>query len=321
MKPFILFFLAITSGFSGLAQIYRVQEMSTTEIQELDRDSTVVLIPGGILEQHGPYLPSFSDGYMNLALTEEIAEYVVNKQGMDVLVFPLIPLGTGGANEIGNRYSFPGTYAIRAKTLRALLMDLGSELAEQGFKKIFIIHMHGGPNHNEAIDQAAQFFKEVHDGTMVNIWNLAYTSESDIKTAEQKNEDGFSVHAGMDEHSIVYHLQPKIVGEEFKQAKPQAGKNFEDLVRIAQEESWPGYFGSPRLGGAEYGETIWNSWVEGIIKQVGEILNNEYDFDRPTYFQVMNGNPTVNSVIEGSRQNNLKKETIQEQWLKNKGLK
>jgi len=112
------------------AQIYYVQDMSTIEIEALNRERTIVLLPGGILEEHGPYLPSFSDGYMNEALTLEIANSIIKRPNWNVLIFPIIPLGTGGANEIGRKYSFSGTYAIRQNTLRAIFMDLGSELGE-----------------------------------------------------------------------------------------------------------------------------------------------------------------------------------------------
>ena len=43
------------------AQILRIGEMNTQQIQALDLAKTVVLIPGGILEEHGPYLPSYTD--------------------------------------------------------------------------------------------------------------------------------------------------------------------------------------------------------------------------------------------------------------------
>lgn len=52
--------------------IYHVKDMNTEQIRALDRDKTVVLLPGGILEQHGSYLPSFTDGYMNERLTQEL---------------------------------------------------------------------------------------------------------------------------------------------------------------------------------------------------------------------------------------------------------
>src|SRR5579859_3292377 len=54
-------------------QILQFAELNTNQIRSLDRTKTVVLIPGGILEQHGPYLPSFTDGYVDAAVTQELA--------------------------------------------------------------------------------------------------------------------------------------------------------------------------------------------------------------------------------------------------------
>ena len=49
------------------AQILRIGEMNTQQFQALNLQKTVVLIPGGILEEHGPYLPSYADGYADEA--------------------------------------------------------------------------------------------------------------------------------------------------------------------------------------------------------------------------------------------------------------
>lgn len=52
-----------------------------------------------------------------MALTERIAQEIVKRPGMQVLIFPLIPLGNGGANEIPRKYSFSGTYTVRQQSL------------------------------------------------------------------------------------------------------------------------------------------------------------------------------------------------------------
>ena len=147
-------FLVATAG-AARAQVHYVTQMNTEQIKALDRSRTVVLLPGGILEQHGPYLPSFSDGYINEWVTQRLAEALVARPGWRVLIFPTIPLGVGGANEIGRKHIFPGTYAVRSITLRSVFMDLATELGEQGFRWVFIVHAHGAPNHNRMLDQAA----------------------------------------------------------------------------------------------------------------------------------------------------------------------
>jgi hypothetical protein len=116
---------------TATAQTYRVADMNTEQICSLHKERTAVLIPGGIIEEHGPYLPSFSDGYGNEWLTQRLAEAIAARPGWIVLIFPTVPLGIGGANEIGRKYIFPGTYVVRSTTLRAVFMDLASELGER----------------------------------------------------------------------------------------------------------------------------------------------------------------------------------------------
>ena len=41
------------------SRIYHLAELNTEQIRSFDRDRTAVLIPGGILEEHGPYLSVF----------------------------------------------------------------------------------------------------------------------------------------------------------------------------------------------------------------------------------------------------------------------
>src|SRR5215203_3908195 len=89
------------------AQIHRVAQMNTEQIRALDKQRTVVILPGGMLEEHGPHLPSFTDGYSNEWLTQKLAEAIVERPGWAVLVFPIIPLGHAGGNEIGGKYVFP----------------------------------------------------------------------------------------------------------------------------------------------------------------------------------------------------------------------
>jgi creatinine amidohydrolase/Fe(II)-dependent formamide hydrolase-like protein len=62
--------------------------MNTRQIRSLDPQKTVVLIPGGILEEHGPYLPSYTDGYADEAYARELANAIVTRPGWTVVMFP-----------------------------------------------------------------------------------------------------------------------------------------------------------------------------------------------------------------------------------------
>src|SRR5262245_62075251 len=101
---------------TATAHLLEVGELSTEQIQSLDRAHTVVLLEGGILEEHGPYLPSFADGYQSDFLATKVAEAIVARPGWTVLRFPQLPVGAMPANEIGGRFTFPGSYPVRLVT-------------------------------------------------------------------------------------------------------------------------------------------------------------------------------------------------------------
>ena len=127
--------------------IYQLAELNTEQIRALDREKTVILLPGGILEEHGPYLPSYTDGYMNERLTNDLAKAIASRPGWSTVIFPVVPLARR-ANEVG-QVPFP-VPAIRPETLCAVYMDLATEFGEQGFRWLFLIHSHGAPAHNQA---------------------------------------------------------------------------------------------------------------------------------------------------------------------------
>ena len=82
---------------------------------------------------------------------------------------PTINYGSSGANQIGNVAVHPGTYGLRQSTLRALVADVGAQLAQNGFKWIFVLNGHGAPTHHMAVNDACDFVSDVFGATPSNI--------------------------------------------------------------------------------------------------------------------------------------------------------
>ncbi|HEY0039336.1 MAG TPA: creatininase family protein, partial [Flavisolibacter sp.] len=305
--------------------ILQLKELNTAQIQKLNKSKTVILIPGGILEEHGPYLPSFTDGYWNERLTDTIAKAIAARKDFNVLLFPTIPLGNSGANDVGMKYSFPGTYTIRFETLRALFMDIATELGEQGFKYIFIIHGHGAPNHHRALDQAADYFNESYDGKMVNLMGLNPIIVNWFeapKTKEQEAEDGFTIHAGVAETSSMLYIVPHLVDNGYRNAVPFTGSSMEELVQIAQRSNWKGYFGSQRLATPEFGRQAWESNSRMFTQFVLDILDNKINADTVLRFSDYSKGSPVDVVLDSlSLQEERRRKEKQIIWLQKKGLK
>jgi creatinine amidohydrolase/Fe(II)-dependent formamide hydrolase-like protein len=265
------------------AQILRLSELNTDQIRALDQQKTVVIVPGGILEEHGPYLPCYTDGYSDMAYSEALARTIVARPGWTVVLFPQIPIGSNPANEIGNKWPFPGSFAVRMTTVRALYMDLADDFGLQGFRWIFLIHKHGGPGNNRALDQASDYFHDIYGGTMVHLFGIeVIAEESDrvqqqVLTGAQLKENGLSVHADASETSDLLFIRPDLVSSNYRQARTVTGATFSDLRALASRDDWPGYFGAPQIATASQGAKQFEAGMAITSKYALEILDG-YDY-------------------------------------------
>ena len=310
---------------SASAQIYRVAEMNTDQIRELDRGKTVVLLPGGILEQHGPYLPSFADGYVSERVTQTIAEAIVARPGWKVLVFPVIPLGVSAANEIGGKYTFDGSYTVRSATLRAVVMDLATELGEGGFRKILVVHFHLAPNQSRVLDQAADYFGDTYGGQMVHLVGLmpviaSYVGAAQKATEAERAENGFGVHGDLVETSLGLFLRPDLVAAGHVNARSFTGGSISELIPKAEEVAWPGYLGSPRHAQADIGAAAVSSMANTMADLALKILDGFDHRQIPRYGDVTKNDPGNASIDRRALAHEQDNERKQATWLKKKGL-
>lgn len=315
-----LLFVTAAGARAG-AQVVRLADLNTTQIRALDRTKTVVFLPGGMLEEHGPFLPAYTDGILSERLTDELARAAVaSKPGWTALVFPQMPAGASGSNELGGQFVFPGTYVVRPSTLRAMYMDLASELGEQGFKWIMVVHVHGAPLHIRSLDQAGDFFHDTYNGRMVNLWGLVPVLGGwgkvlgGLSDAEKK-EDGVSLHGGLDEHSLMLHLKPELVAPGYKQAKAVTGQTMAESFSAARAPDWPGYLGSPRLATAAIGKKIWDSFAAAAIEHMLAVLNGADPAQFQRYADLLEKNPLYQQWIAATTARDEALEAKERAWL------
>jgi creatinine amidohydrolase len=307
------------------AQVLRVADLTTRQIRALDRSRTVVLLQGGMLEEHGPYLPAFTDGFLSARLTRELASGIVAKRpGWTALVFPPVSVGASGSNEIGKQFVFPGTYAVRPSTLRAIYMDLATELGEQGFKWIIVVHVHGSPLHIGAIDDAGDFFHDVYGGRMVNLWGLLPVlggwgdAMNAAMSAPQKKEDGLSLHGGADEHSLMLYLEPGLVSGDYRAAPAVSGSTYAESFAAANRPGWPGYIGAPRVASAALGKRIWTSFSSAALETTLGILDGTDPSKYPRYLSYLVKNPLYQEWITSANDRDSTLAQRQRDWLRTK---
>jgi creatinine amidohydrolase len=302
------------------AQSYRVQDLNSAQIAALDRNKTVIIIPGGILEEHGPAFPAGTDTFMNEWWAKSLADTIVARPGWTVLLFPTVLSGTSGANTLGARHVFPGTFTLRPETERAMFMDLASEIGELGFRWVFVIHNHGSPLHNLMLDQAGDYFRDTYRGTMVNLPGLILPPVGpDTRAASVLNEEGsFEVHAGMSETSRIMFLKPELVASSRAALKPNTANSPAEAVRIASDPNWLGYIGSPRLASAAFGEREMHRRAQEYNRAALAILDGTDPASFPRLSVVLSKIPEVDKVEQGTRAWYRVLEAKQNAWL-NKG--
>lgn len=299
------------------AQVLKLAELTTVQIRALDRDKTIVLIPGGILEEHGPFLPSFTDGYRNEGTTEELARTVVARSGWTALILPTIPLGVGGVNELGGHFSFPGTYAVRSTTLRAVFVDLASELGDQGFKWIFVVHLHGAPSQHRALDDAGDYFHDTYGGRMVDLYGLmpVLAAGAPRLQAAEAAENGLDMHGGRTETSDILFIRPDLVAPGYRTAPSLPGRNWDDLIRIAQTPDWPGYFGAPKQATAAEGQARIRERSKVAADYIWRIVGGADVRDIPRWTTMMAGSEAIEKIDRAEATHERVREERFSAWL------
>src|SRR5512132_3303953 len=83
----------------GVSRIYKLEELNWPQIDALERERTLVLLPVGMLEQHGPHLPVGVDTlgvlYEANGVSRRVSQALSN---WDIVMLPSISYGHGGAN-------------------------------------------------------------------------------------------------------------------------------------------------------------------------------------------------------------------------------
>ncbi|MGY5858023.1 MAG: creatininase family protein, partial [Candidatus Thorarchaeota archaeon] len=116
---------------------YLLAKMTWPEVEEILKETDIVLVPVGSTEQHGPALPVDTDAYITTELTLLLAEKIWSKQ--KVVVAPTMSFGYSP-----HHMDFKGTISLNESTLANVYVDICKSLDHHGFKKIILVNGHGG---------------------------------------------------------------------------------------------------------------------------------------------------------------------------------
>src|SRR3712207_8265004 len=105
--------------------IKNYQDLTTKEMTDINKDKTIVLIPLGATEQHGPQAPLGTDAMVASAMPKYI-EREMNKVDPDfpMLVFPTLPRSEEHTSELQSRQYLVCRLLLEKKNNAKRLLEL-----------------------------------------------------------------------------------------------------------------------------------------------------------------------------------------------------
>jgi creatinine amidohydrolase len=203
---------------------------------------TVLAIPLGSLEQHGPHLPLDTDSRIAGAVAAGLA-----RRCHGVTLAPVVPYGASGEHA-----DFPGTLLVGHDVLADLLVELVRS-ARGSFAGVVFVNAHGG---NEAALTAAR---------------LRCRAEGDDVLVWRATTPGGDAHAGRTETSLLLAIDPGSVRLEL--AEPGCTEPIVTLLpRLRAEGVRPvssnGVLGDPTGASAEEGRVLLDDLVRNLATAV-----------------------------------------------------
>jgi len=242
----------------------KLQDATWVEVDGFDRES-VVLIPTGSLEQHGPAMPLFTDSLIVTAVAEAVESALLAK----VLLTPTLWLG-GSGHHLG----FCGTLSADFETYQGAIENVVESLLPHGFHKFYVLNGHGGnkePNgiamrklkarHIEASFGHSSYYEFAKD-------TVAEVLEGPLKELR---------HACEAETSLILHLFPHLVRRDSLRDDGLVSEpRLVGMVHHFDEITEQGSYGYATLATAEKGKIIFDAAVAGVIQEISAVANGYF---------------------------------------------
>src|SRR5687767_13201767 len=108
----------MTKAPSSEPAVPRLERLTWREAEALLRPETVILVPVGAIEAHGPHLPLDTDVIISVATAERAARMLMARGEAAIVAPPL----SYGVSYVGA--CFPGTTPVPAAVVRATIVSV-----------------------------------------------------------------------------------------------------------------------------------------------------------------------------------------------------
>ena len=175
------------------------RDLTTRDLERLDAESTVGLLPVAAIEQHGPHLPLGTDALICAGIVREALARAPD--GVALLALPEIAIGHSPEHT-----AFAGTLDIAAETLLAAWIQVAVSAARAGLRKLVILNTHGGQT--ALVDLAAVRLRVEHRLLVARASYFAFGAPDGLF---DDRELRYGLHGGDVETSLMLHLHPELV--------------------------------------------------------------------------------------------------------------
>lgn len=247
----------------------RLDELSGPAAAAAMTDASVVVIPTGAIEHHGPHLPLATDLITAEAVaTEAVARAV--EAGVDAWLLPALAYTKSDEH----RWA-PGTMWIPGEVLLETLIGLGRSLQTLGATRVLFVNGHGGnvaPLGVALRELRAQF----------GLRTFATSITVPCGDGEHGgDEHGMPIHAGHGETSLLLHLRPDLVDmslasrhvPEHLGATPRIGFHSTPVAFgwLSNDFGPSGVIGDPTRADAATGAAAFEELVEGVAESLAQV--------------------------------------------------
>ena len=270
----------------------------------LPKDRTVVFLPVGAIEEHGPHLPLATDAIGADELASATATHFKEaRPHWAVLVAPLVPYGHADYG-----MDFSGNISIRAEVLREYIRDICESLARHGFRNVVVVGHQMEPKHLVAVQQAIEDVRTRYPVRIVSpteavLFGLVEAMDRGEGEGEGEGEgdgegDGEEKpsfgHASVGETSMILHHHGELADERMLALLPEYDVGFPDNLmetpNFRQGGMELGYSGYPGMAldlQDEIGSGYFEGWGNAVADLAGDMVAGEQDvYDRARCFLV-----------------------------------
>ena len=235
---------------------------------------STVLWPLGSIEQHGPQLPLGTDALF----AERVSEAVLAGLEPELPIWRLPCQCLGFSPE---HLGFAGTLSLPSELLISLVVAVGSQLAEAGFKRLVLFNAHGG---QIALLQVAARELRAHQPALAVLPCFLWSGPPGVSALLPQPERRQGLHAGLAETSLMLHLAPELVGPERPRdgigaQDPPTGWSLEGAVPLAwrtADLSQTGVIGDASGAEAALGADLFDGLVAGWSELLTNLLRSDW---------------------------------------------